>query len=49
MEDRVHVADLHATILHLMGLDHEKLTFFYQGLEQRLTGVRGKVVEEVLV
>ena len=37
--DRHHVRDLHATILHLMGLDHEKLTFFYGGLDQRLTGV----------
>ena len=48
VERRCHVADLHATVLHLMGLDHEKLTYFYQGLEQRLTGVRGHVIEEVL-
>jgi hypothetical protein len=48
VEQRCHVADLHATILHLMGLDHTRLTYFYQGLEQRLTGVRGKVVEQVL-
>jgi hypothetical protein len=39
VEDRAHVSDLHATILHLMGLDHTRLTFFYQGLDQRLTGV----------
>jgi hypothetical protein len=39
VEDRCHVSDLHATILHLMGLDHRKLTYFYQGLDQRLTGV----------
>ncbi|MFT4688025.1 MAG: DUF1501 domain-containing protein [Verrucomicrobiia bacterium] len=39
VEDRAHVSDLHATILHLMGLDHEKLTYFHQGLDQRLTGV----------
>ncbi|MBI4661615.1 MAG: DUF1501 domain-containing protein [Verrucomicrobia bacterium] len=38
-EDPVHVSDLHATMLHLMGLDHRKLTFFHSGLDQRLTGV----------
>lgn len=37
--DRHHIRDLHATILHLMGLDHQKLTYFYGGLEQKLTGV----------
>jgi hypothetical protein len=47
-EDRYHVSDLHATILHLMGLDHEKLTFFHQGAPQRLTGVRGVVIQEAL-
>jgi hypothetical protein len=39
VRDPVHVRDLHATILHLMGLDHERLNFRYQGLDQRLTGV----------
>jgi hypothetical protein len=48
VEDRCHVSDLHATILHLMGLDHEKLTFFYQGADQRLTGVRGRVIDKAL-
>src|SRR4051794_5435030 len=48
VERRMHVSDLHATILHLMGLDHERLTYLHQGLEQRLTGVRGKVIREVL-
>jgi hypothetical protein len=48
VEDRSHVSDLHATILHLMGLDHEKLTFFHQGAAQRLTGVRGVVIEKAL-
>jgi len=38
VKDRCHVSDLHATILHLMGLDHERLTYFYQGLDQKLTG-----------
>ena len=48
VEDPVHVSDLHATILHLMGLDHTKLTYFYYGLNQRLTGQRGNVVSKVL-
>jgi hypothetical protein len=39
VEDPCHVSDLHATILHLMGLDHTRLTYFHQGLNQRLTGV----------
>ena len=39
MEDRVHVSDLHAIILPLMGLDHNKLTYFNQGLDQKITGV----------
>jgi uncharacterized protein (DUF1501 family) len=47
-ENPVHVHDLHATILHLLGLDHERLTFFHQGREQRLTDVAGRVVHEVL-
>jgi uncharacterized protein DUF1501 len=48
VEERCRVSDLHATILHLMGLDHEKLTFFHQASEQRLTGVRGVVIEKAL-
>ncbi len=46
-ESRVHVHDLHATILHLMGLDHEKLTFRYSGRDFRLTDVHGHVVREI--
>ena len=46
--ERCHITDLHATILHLMGLDHVKLTYFYQGLNQRLTDVRGTVIDKVL-
>jgi len=42
------VSDLHATILHLMGLDHERLTFFYKGLEERITGTRGNVVTKAI-
>ena len=39
VDEPYHISDLHATILHLMGLDHERLSYFYQGLDQRLTGV----------
>ncbi|MDB6037289.1 MAG: hypothetical protein JWM99_1130, partial [Verrucomicrobiales bacterium] len=49
VEDRVHTHDLHATILHLMGLDHKKLTFRFQGRDFRLTDVRGEVVDKLLV
>ncbi len=48
VEDRVHVHDLHATILHLLGFDHEKLTFRSQGRDFRLTDVAGLVVEKLL-
>ncbi len=48
VEQRCHVSDLHATILHLLGLDHTRLTYFYQGFDHRLTGVRGQVVKQVL-
>jgi hypothetical protein len=46
IEDRYHVSDLHATILHLMGFDHRRLTFFYNGLDQRLTGVEERNIIE---
>jgi hypothetical protein len=46
--DRVSVNDLHATILHLLGLDHEKLTYRSQGRDFRLTDVAGQVVKEIL-
>jgi hypothetical protein len=49
VEEPIHVSDLHATILHLMGLDHTKLTYFYSGLNQRITGVRGVVVKKALL
>jgi len=48
VENKVHVHDLHATILHLMGLDHEKLTYFHQGRHERLTDVYGNVVKAIL-
>ena len=43
------VYDFHATILHLLGLDHERLTFYHNGIERRLTDVHGEVIEEILV
>jgi len=46
--DRVHMHDLHATILHLLGFDHELLTYFHQGRHERLTDVYGKVVTGIL-
>ena len=51
VEHKTHVSDLHATILHLMGLDHNKLTYFHQGLDQKLTGVQraAQVVKKALV
>jgi hypothetical protein len=49
VENRVHVHDLHATILHLMGLDHTRLTYHYSGRDFRLTDVHGRVVEEIIV
>jgi hypothetical protein len=48
VEDRMHVHDLHATILHLMGLDHERLTFRYSGRDFRLTDVHGQVARKIL-
>ena len=48
VENPVHVHDWHATILHLLGLDHEKLTYRYAGREMRLTDVKGKVVKDII-
>jgi hypothetical protein len=50
VENKVHPHDLHATMLHLMGLDHEKLTYYYGGRDYRLTGITGdaRVVEEII-
>jgi hypothetical protein len=48
VENKVHVHDLHATILHLMGLDHTLLTYFHGGRDMRLTDVHGRVVPELL-
>ena len=48
VKDRVHIHDLHATILHCLGLDHERLTYRHKGRDFRLTDVRGNVVTKVL-
>ena len=48
VKDKVHIHDLHATLLHLMGIHHEKLTYRYAGRDYRLTDVHGHVVKEIL-
>ena len=48
VEDKVHVNDLHATLLHLLGLDHEKLTYRHNGRDYRLTDLGGRVINEIL-
>ena len=48
VENPVHLHDIHATILHLLGLDHELLTYFHQGRAERLTDVNGKVVKAII-
>jgi hypothetical protein len=47
-ENGVHVHDFQATLLHLLGVDHERLTFKHQGRRYRLTDVHGKVVNQIL-
>jgi uncharacterized protein (DUF1501 family) len=47
-EKRATIYDLHATVLHLLGLDHERLSFYHNGIERRLTDVHGEVIEGVL-
>lgn len=49
VEDAVHIHDFHATILHIMGLNHEKLTFRHAGRDFRLTDVHGRIVRDILV
>ena len=48
VEDKAHVHDLHATLLHLLGFNHEKLTYRYNGRDFRLTDVHGNVVKAIL-
>jgi hypothetical protein len=47
-EDRIHVHDLNATILHLLGFDHTRLTFRFQGRDYRLTDVHGELATKIL-
>jgi hypothetical protein len=49
VSDGVHVHDFHATLLHLLGIDHERLTYKFQGRRYRLTDVHGHVVDGILV
>jgi hypothetical protein len=48
VKDKVHVHDLHATLLHLLGFNHEKLTYRFQGRDFRLTDVEGEIVKDLL-
>jgi hypothetical protein len=48
VSDGVHVHDFHATMLHLLGINHERLTFRFQGRDYRLTDVHGEVVQPIL-
>ncbi len=48
VENKMHINDLHATVLHLLGLDHERLTFRYAGRDFRLTDIAGKVATDIL-
>jgi hypothetical protein len=48
VEKKVHVHDLHATMLHLLGLDHKKLTYRFAGRDFRLTDVHGNLVHELI-
>ena len=48
VQGKVHINDLHATMLHLLGIDHERLTYRYTGRDFRLTDVAGRVVREIL-
>ena len=48
VEDKVHVHDLHATILHLLGLDHKRLTYRFSGRDMRLTDVAGELVRKLM-
>jgi uncharacterized protein (DUF1501 family) len=47
-ENKVTIPDFHATILHLLGMDHERLTFYHNGIDRRLTNVEGKIIDGIL-
>jgi hypothetical protein len=48
VQDVTTIYDLHATILHLLGLDHERLSYYHNGAERRLTDVHGEVIEDII-
>jgi hypothetical protein len=48
IQDPVHIHDFHATLLHCLGFDHERLTYRYQGRDFRLTDVHGKIISQLL-
>ena len=48
VENKVHFHDLHATMLHLLGLDHTRLTYRYSGRDFRLTDIHGEIVHDIL-
>jgi ssRNA-specific RNase YbeY (16S rRNA maturation enzyme) len=48
VENRAHLHDIHATILHLLGFDHRRLTYFHQGRQESLTDVAGQVIDAVI-
>ena len=48
VENPVSWYDFHATVLHLLGIDHERLTFYHNGIERRLTNVHGHVIQDIL-
>jgi hypothetical protein len=48
VEDRTHWHDFHATVLHLLGIDHQRLTYYHNGIKRRLTNVHGTVVKDIL-
>ncbi len=48
VENPMHVNDFHATLLHLLGIDHERLTFRFQGRDYRLTDIRGVVARDII-
>jgi hypothetical protein len=47
-EDAVDVHDFHATVLHLLGIDHKRLTFYHNGIQRRLTNVHGRIVQGIV-
>ena len=49
VQDTVHINDLQATMLHCLGVDHEKLTYRFQGRDFRLTDVGGKIIKKILI